>query len=370
LGLRKLLKTYRFAAQALLTKRPRIGYVGGYQEHKNLGDEALYAALKRLFSSGSFVDYNRGLLPQAIVRHLPGCDLMLMAGGTIIGGHKESAYQWAKTCFGLAPHGVVFGSGVVSPEFVSAVLKQPVEIQKQWADIIKSCDYVGVRGPLSRKILEDWGIPGAEVIGDPVMSLARGEMPVGRVADDKLIGFNVGQSRGNVWGSEDHIREQFVKLAQIAGKAGFRVRWFVVWPEDLPVTQRVVRDAGLPVDICEFYDDYNGYMDAVSSVNAFVGMKLHATALATCAFVPSVMLEYNPKCRDYMESIGQGPNSLRTDEFTAEKVWEMVKNLFANRSAVSRRLFEEIAKFRKLQSLRASEICAKLGLKPISDRKG
>jgi polysaccharide pyruvyl transferase WcaK-like protein len=367
LGLKNLLKTCRFVARSLFTAGPRIGYIGGYQHHANLGDEALYAALKRLFYSGSFIDYNRGFVPHNLVRHLPKCNLMLMGGGTIIGGHKESAYQWAKTCFALAPHNIVFGSGVVSPEFMSAVLKQPVEIQKQWADIIKSCDYVGVRGPLSRKILEDWGIPDAEVIGDPVLTLARGEMPDGRLADDKLIGFNVGQSRGNVWGSEQHICEQFVKLAQIAGKVGFRIRWFVVWPEDLPVTQRVVHDTGLPADICEFYDDYNGYMDAVSSVNVFIGIKLHATALATCAFVPSVMLEYNPKCRDYMESIGQGENSLRTDRFAAEKVWEMTENLLANRSIISRRLFEEITKFHKLQSLRASEICAKLGLKPTVD---
>jgi polysaccharide pyruvyl transferase WcaK-like protein len=367
LGLGKLSKIHRFVVQALFIKRPRIGYVGGFQGHRNLGDEALYAALKQLFSSGNFIDYNKKILPQSIVRHLPKCDLMLMAGGTLVGGQKESSYQWAKMCFASAPHGVIFGSGVVSPEFMFAVLKQPIEVQKQWADVIRSCDYVGVRGPLSRSILENWGIHNAEVIGDPVLSISRSKMPDTCSIDNNLIGFNVGQAGGNVWGNEEHIYEQFVKLAQIADKAGFRIRWFVVWPKDLAVTEQVVHNSGVPADICEIYEDYEKYIDIVSRANIFIGMKLHAVALATCAYVPSVMLEYNPKCRDYMESIGQGENSLRTDRFTAEKVWEMTENLLANRSIISRRLFEEITKFHKLQSLRASEICDKLGLKPTVD---
>jgi polysaccharide pyruvyl transferase WcaK-like protein len=107
-------------------------------------------------------------------------------------------------------------------------------------------------------------------------------------------------------------------------------------------------------------------MDIVSRVNIFVGMKLHAVALATCAYVPSVMLEYNPKCRDYMESIGQGDFTLRTDTFTAQQAWETVENLLANRASVAKSLFEAVSKFRKLQSMRASEISAKLGLKQIS----
>jgi polysaccharide pyruvyl transferase WcaK-like protein len=344
-----------------------MGYVGGYQGHRNLGDEALYAALKRLFSSGHFIDYNRGLLPHRIVRFLPRCDLMLMAGGTLVGGQKESSYRWAKTCFTLAPHGIVFGSGVVSPEFTTAVLKQPAEIQKQWADIIKKCDYIGVRGPLSRGILEGWGIHNVEIIGDPVLSISQSKMPDARSIDNNLIGFNVGQAGGNVWGNEGHIYEEFVKLAQIADKAGFRIRWFVVWPKDLAVTEQVVRNSGVPADICEIYEDYEKYMDIVSRANIFVGMKLHAVALATCAYVPSVMLEYNPKCRDYMDSIGQGEFTLRTDTFTAQQAWEIVEKLLANRSSVAKSLFEAVSKFRKLQSMRASEISVNLGLKQISN---
>jgi polysaccharide pyruvyl transferase WcaK-like protein len=120
-------------------------------------------------------------------------------------------------------------------------------------------------------------------------------------------------------------------------------------------------------DICEIYDDYEKYLDIVGRTKVFIGMKLHAVALATCAYVPSVMLEYNPKCRDYMDSIGQGANTLRTDNFTAEEVWESAGNLLANRNSVAKSLFETITEFRKLQSSRASQICMNLGLNRVSD---
>jgi polysaccharide pyruvyl transferase WcaK-like protein len=192
-------------------------------------------------------------------------------------------------------------------------------------------------------------------------------MPAGPPTDDNVIGLNVGQSGGNVWGNEEYICQQFVKLAQIAAKAGYHLRWFVVWPKDLSVTQQVVRNSAVHSDICEVYQDYEKYLDMVSRTKIFVGMKLHAVALATCAYVPSIMLEYNPKCRDYMDSIGQGQNTLRTDRFTAHQVWELVNHLLAKRPSVAKCLFETITEFRKLQSSRASQISINLGLNRVSD---
>ena len=135
-----------------------------------------------------------------------------MAGGTLVGGQKESSYRWAKTCFTLAPNGIIFGSGVVSPEFTTAVLGQPAEIQKQWAEIIKKCDYIGVRGPLSCGILEGWGIHNVEIIGDPVLSISQSKMPDARSIENNLIGFNVGQAEGSVWGSEAAYMRRIHKI--------------------------------------------------------------------------------------------------------------------------------------------------------------
>jgi polysaccharide pyruvyl transferase WcaK-like protein len=288
---------------------------------------------------------------------------MLMGAGTSVCGYREITLQWAKTCFPLAPHRIVFGSGVVNPDFVAKVVGPAYDVHKRWADVLNQCDYIGVRGPLSKKELEDLGLKNIEVIGDPVMSLAREQLPREISGKDKIIGLNVGVAGGNLWGREDYICEQFAKLAQIANHSGFRVKWFVIRPGDLDVTRQAFSQSGMPADICEFYNDFNGFMDAVSLTNIFVGMKLHAVALATCAYVPSVMLEYNPKCRDYMDSINQSEFTLRTDNFTSQQVWDMVENLLAKRSYISKSLFEVITGFRKLQLLRSSQLIEKFGLK-------
>jgi polysaccharide pyruvyl transferase WcaK-like protein len=64
-------------------------------------------------------------------------------------------------------------------------------------------------------------------------------------------------------------------------------------------------------------------------------MKLHATVLATCALTPSIMLEYRPKCRDYMESIGQGRFTFKTSDFRAGELWEIVEEWNRRRPAAA-----------------------------------
>jgi polysaccharide pyruvyl transferase WcaK-like protein len=134
------------------------------------------------------------------------------------------------------------------------------------------------------------------------------------------------------------------------------VKWFVVWPGDLDITLYAAKTSGTSSEILPIYDDPQLYLHEVRSVSTFVGMKLHAVALATCAYVPSVMLEYRPKCRDYMTSIGCEDATIRTDSFCADRVWETVSSWDSRRCEASRALFDSISPIRKKQSAKAKEI--------------
>jgi len=70
----------------------------------------------------------------------------------------------------------------------------------------------------------------------------------------------------------------------------------------------------------------------------------------------AVMLEYRPKCRDYMMSIGHEDHVVRTDEFRGEAVWDFVKLLNSQREASSRALYESIKPLRDKQLKKAGEI--------------
>ena len=116
------------------------------------------------------------------------------------------------------------------------------------------------------------------------------------------------------------------------------MRWFVVWPQDLKITKRAVELSNTSSEIYEIYDNHLEFLRLVRNLNYFVGMKLHATILATCAFVPSLMLEYRPKCRDYMRSIDQEDATVRTDQFDAGSVWEKVLFNSTHRDQISKRI--------------------------------
>ena len=102
--------------------------------------------------------------------------------------------------------------------------------------------------------------------------------------------------------------------------------------------------------------DFDEYLELVRPLSTFVGMKLHATALATCAYVPSVMVEYRPKCRDFMQAIGQDEATIRSDVFEAEQVWETVSAWNSNRPPAAGALYNAIGTLSKAQRARAREI--------------
>jgi len=209
---------------------------------------------------------------------------------------------------------------------------------------------------MSAELLSDAGVSNVEVIGDPVLAFATEQSPGNTSYITNSIGLNIGQAKGCLWGSEDYICAEYVKLAALAKKTGWQVRWFVVYPPDLPITRKVAQLSETAEEIHEIYFHPQKYIELVRPLSIFVGMKLHAVALATCAFVPSIMLEYQPKCRDYMQSIGQNDMVVRTDKFRAEKIWEIGCTLNSNRQAASEALYYAIKSMQNRQRLKAEEL--------------
>jgi len=347
-------KARKYYTGVLAAKRPRLAYVGGWLGHGNLGDEVLFQAYRRIFDRYSLVHYPNvgGRVLSVPSRLLKIAKAAVLAGGTLI--NREGYLASARESLSVFPNFFVFGTGVANPLFWRG--KQGWrDTLPEWKHILNRCEYVGVRGPLSAQLLSDIGLSRVEVIGDPVIMLADG-LNHQESGMHNSVGFNIGHAGGNIWGDEHLLEREFTRLAKSARLAGWYVRWFVVWPEDADITKRVAQASGTAVDICEVYKDYSAYMDLVRPMSTFVGMKLHAVALATCAYVPSVMLEYRPKCRDYMQSIGQDSATVRTDEFKAEDVWEIISTWNDNRQDESNMLRRNIKPVLERQKERAQQL--------------
>jgi len=337
-----------YAKSALFDRRLPVAYVGGWLGKRNLGDEALLVAYRALFPSINFVKFDAGRVTRQIVRRFPGLKSGMLGGGTLI-GQKPIWLEIPRSFLDIYSKLVVFGTGVEEPSFWKGE-----STLAEWKLLLDRCQYIGVRGPRSAELLTDIGLTGIEVVGDPVLSF--GEKEINAAPLPNSIGLNIGTSDGNVWGEEARIRDEVAALATTAKAAGWRIEWFVVWPKDLELTKQAAEASGTTQHIHVIYEDHALFIQKARRLTAFVGMKLHATILATCALTPSVMLEYRPKCRDYMQSIGQEQFTFKTDAFRAGEVWEIVQEWNQHRQPAASALARAIQSRQAKQKASATKI--------------
>jgi polysaccharide pyruvyl transferase WcaK-like protein len=330
----------KLVSLAVTEKRPCIAYVGGWLGKFNLGDEALWYAYEKLFPSHKLVHFDGGKLSGAVCR-LPRLAGGLLGGGTLIAQKRD----WLTLATQFAASGqplFIFGTGVEEPSF------WPGDTTVQdWLPLLAKCRFIGVRGPISAQMLAAAGVKNVEVVGDPVIAYALDE--VSREVETNSIGLNIGTSDGRIWGDEKRVASEVASLARRAKSAGWNVHWYVVWPKDLEMTQQVAKESGTSAHIHTIYTDADEYMRSVRRLGAFVGMKLHATVLATCALTPSLMLEYRPKCRDYMQSVEQDEFTFRTESFTADQLWSILSAWQNNRAAAVNVLAARMQRAKRLQ---------------------
>ncbi len=314
---------------------------------KNLGDEAVYTAVKSCFKSlpvYSHILPGRPAWLGRLIARKKVCGTIL-GGGTLIGGGSRSgnpcldAFETAERKKQLL---FVFGTGVSGVDFAKGdTLKEQMRIR--WYNVLKNVKYLGVRGPDSVKTLNEWGLE-AEMIGDPACQFTPDKSLWKK--DSMRIGINVGKSDKDF----PHLYEAIAELIRHQEKSGFKVEFFVVWPDDLGATYHTAELAGIKNPIVhKLYYDPAGYVRIAGNLRCFIGLKLHSTILALCAGIPSIMLNYNPKCLDFMKSIGMEKYSIPVSEITDSVFNERLNEIIDNGNEISDRVFYEMKKFKKMQ---------------------
>lgn len=344
---------------SLSKKRPHIGYVGHFKQTQNLGDRLFETAYGKLFPDCGFIDYHSGckytqLLPAAVFNIF---DIGLLAGGTLI-NRSQRALRAAEEFFPACKYPVVFGTGAASPEFWDT-MEDYQSFKDEWIQVLSLCKYIAVRGPLSADILNSWGLKNVSISGDPVFALAPDKN--NPVFYPKTLTINAGYSwwpqpgKQKMWGNEEEFFRKIVKLAVRAQKEGWKVKWVGVIPQDMTVLYELAAESRSEYEPV-LLNDYNEFCSYVTQTSVFVGMKLHATALAVCNYVPSIMLEYRPKCRDFMESAALGEFNIRTDKIDIDDLWDRIVSLDAQRDYYSSMFFEKVTRMAVKQKQMALDL--------------
>jgi polysaccharide pyruvyl transferase WcaK-like protein len=75
-------------------------------------------------------------------------------------------------------------------------------------------------------------------------------------------------------------------------------------------------------------------------------MKLHSVVFASSVYVPALMLEYDPKCRDFQALLGREEHTVRVDRLDAADLIERVEGLALRRDEEQEALLRRVGEIR------------------------
>jgi polysaccharide pyruvyl transferase WcaK-like protein len=340
-----------------------VGYLG-WHGHGNMGDVAIRLTYERC-------------LPQCDLRSLPESPSqipgflratgisnlrhmhVLLGGGTVIGRRHYRGMLSGNMLIARGRPAVMVGAGVEDPVFQGRHSGSSNNELRNWKQLLSKFDRITVRGPRSAELLGDCGIE-AIVVGDPALLLGAGPA----VPNLQRVGVTVG------FGSDLWAHDQRIVIQQVAEALAeayqhnqeWQVRFLVVCSEDIEWTSmcaEALAALGVASETIIAIDP-DVFMAEVATCNIFLGQRLHSTILACSFAVPCIMLEYQPKCMDFMRSIGREDWSLRTDQFTAGDLASKLTELSENRERHSKEIELQVALLRTKLEMEFDRISAVL----------
>jgi hypothetical protein len=285
---------------SLLRERgQRVAYAGG-QGWRNLGDDALFEAAQRLLEGVCLVSFRYPRHEERFAHlGLSGrsyFQLFVLGGGTFINSYGLGTVR-AALRQGLPAW--TLGTGVGSAGFNMSRRPDLAE----WRALLRDFQALGVRGPHSKALLEDLGVPHAKVIGDLALVLAR-EAPM-RPVEPRRFAVNLvlpplhereGFAYERLEGLERAIR-YFVAR-------GWEPLFVAMHEHDVEALDRLKAAVGRAEDPTHSPRTAEEYMDLVGPCTLTLATRLHAAVLSCCAGTPPLSLGYREKCLDFMSSLG------------------------------------------------------------------
>jgi polysaccharide pyruvyl transferase WcaK-like protein len=331
------------ALHARRSGKPAFSYMG-WVGHNNLGDEILYDAHKVLFADQHVVPFTK----RSAARYSAG----ILGGGTLI----NQSSSWLHQIAHLQRKGLpifCIGTGVTQTDF-----KAPHEqtTMRQWVDALNTFDFVGVRGPYSLAALKEAGFSKAVITGDTALSLAPDTYR--QRTGVKVIGFNYGLVKENqIWGDANTYTDHIVSTIKRLLSQGYEIKLLPVWDKDIASNKALlekINDPRCTMKLC--FDSLDAYNAELAACDLFIGQKLHATIMACMQRIPSIMIEYQPKCRDFMASVAMEEYVIKTSDCTPEVLLSLVKRLRLNTTNVQQILDTHVLGYKNTQRKAAQKL--------------
>jgi polysaccharide pyruvyl transferase WcaK-like protein len=203
------------------TAQPMVAYLG-WHGRGNLGDDAIYDAVRAQLPSATLLDLPR-FHSERIRATATGLNRSLrrstqvVGGGTLVG--RRDWRRWINRGLALTRKNgsCAIGVGVEDPVFVGRRSGSGKDELKRWTPILSEFRSVSVRGPRSAELLSDLGLT-VQVSGDPALLLPRPAV----APEDGLIGVNLGFG-DDLWGhNPQHVVDEVSDAVRHLSSRGHR----------------------------------------------------------------------------------------------------------------------------------------------------
>lgn len=333
-------------SRQLFSPRPigsTLAYMG-YSHFGNVGDDLIYAAHERTLPATLALlptEFERSLLRVArAMRPEQSIDGILLGGGTIV-GRTEWRRRVTNAKSRIDAPVIATGVGIEDPEFTAGRRNyEDFTELEQWRSVFDDSPHISVRGPRSQELLWRVGID-STVASDTALILAPDVLTIERPAQPRIgVAFAVAGDQDDP-AYMNSIREVVQALHQLTDRGWF-VSMFVFDKRDLPLTAQIKKELGASAKIVETPYDVIDLLPELEACDVFTGQRLHSVVMASAVGVPSIALEYQPKCRDFQMSIGRAEWTLSTSEVTSSRLVDHIMELSDNRSTHSAKIREAV----------------------------
>lgn len=336
---------------------PSVAYLG-WHGYGNLGDEAIYDAVRSEFSGATFVDVPRNPVEyMRLVAKGLGPSLrrssQVVGGGTLIGRrHWRRLINFGELVTSRQTYAI--GAGVEDPVFSGRRSGSSSGELARWPSILSQFRIASVRGPRSAELLADVGYH-VHVSGDPALLLPRPD--VDRV--DGLIGINLGFG-DDLWGHDPSaVARELAGAVKVLAADGYRIVGVLMNSSDRKWTSTVLD--GVDAEIL-FPKNSAAVTAELARCSLVIASRLHATILASLSDTPVVCLEYQPKCRDFALSIHDQRSLIRTDKISYGEIVDLARALLDDAQNVRRQKRAAVDVLRKRLQTEFSEARRQIGL--------
>lgn len=316
--------------------------------YDNLGDIAVAEAAINIFNQFNLITYSsnsrlRGL--EEITKKQLFANACL-GGGTLIFSPLDTDWFLTLKHFMSNKIGVLFtyGTGVRDPGFFKDITSDTVS---KWIEYLQKFSLVSVRGLLSRDILNSYGLKNVQIIGDPALLYCRDKIKSKN--HNKKIGINISQNHQFYGAAKDRVLDTISGLIGYLLNDNWEITLFPSCKEDVALSNSLLKIFSNKIKIHKNYNDIESFLSLQEEQDIFIGVKLHTVILAFCAYTPSLMIAYQPKCYDFMQTMEMNDFILRCDVINPEDILQKINFLYEHTEEIQKLQFIKCREFKQKQ---------------------